>query len=74
MCICVNCRHVNNCSTYRVIEKQHSQNLNQKNNSSFIPMNTLIQVNIHKNLYYVKFEWDLVECLSFVEKPGYWLV
>nr|YP_010196741.1 hypothetical protein LKZ11_pgp138 [Gracilaria cliftonii]UAD84545.1 hypothetical protein [Gracilaria cliftonii] len=74
MCICVNCRHVHNCVTYQLIKKQHNhrQNLNIIKNS-FIPKKTLININIsyvNQNTYY---DWDLIECLSFVEIPGQWI-
>nr|YP_009332738.1 hypothetical chloroplast RF34 [Membranoptera weeksiae]YP_009332956.1 hypothetical chloroplast RF34 [Membranoptera tenuis]AHZ94750.1 hypothetical chloroplast RF34 [Membranoptera weeksiae]AKL79212.1 hypothetical chloroplast RF34 [Membranoptera tenuis] len=73
MCICVNCRHINECKTYIFIEKQH-KNINLKDkNIIFIPKNTLIQINIHKKINYTVIDWDLIECLSFVEKPGSWL-
>lgn len=72
MCICINCRHVHNCSTYKIVQKQHKQNL-LKYKTSFTPVCTLIQINIKQNLVDINFEWDLVECLSFVEKPGHWL-
>jgi len=72
MCICINCRHVHNCTTYQIITKQH----NEKNNNSsfnFIPMNTLININLNNSDTYYEYDWDLVECLSFTEKPGNWL-
>nr|QOS04645.1 hypothetical protein [Sarcopeltis skottsbergii] len=72
MCICINCRHVHHCSTYKFIQKQHKQDsLNTK--IIFLPINTLIQININQSLYSSKFDWDLTECLSFIEKPGNWI-
>nr|YP_010904244.1 hypothetical protein REQ04_pgp132 [Catenella fusiformis]WCH57495.1 hypothetical protein [Catenella fusiformis] len=32
MCICINCRHVRNCTTYKIIQKQHQQNLTRNSN------------------------------------------
>lgn len=72
MCICINCRHVNNCYTYQIIQKQHQQNLQKL--FTFIPSNTLINVNIASEIQVTNFDWDLVECLSFVEQPGQWLL
>ena len=72
MCICINCRHVNHCSTYKFIQKQHKQ-YSSKTEIIFLPINTLIKVNINQSLYGSKFDWDLTECLSFIEKPGNWM-
>nr|QJH88256.1 Ycf34 [Pterocladia lucida] len=67
MCICINCRHAYNCITYNFIERQHRK---KDINSHFIPIKTVISIN-YFNIN--QFEWDLKECLSFVEKPGKWL-
>ena len=72
MCICINCRHVNNCVTYRLILNQHKEIIKQTNRT-FIPSNTLIKINIVSVSNLTKFDWDLVECLSFIEQPGEWL-
>ena len=72
MCICINCRHVHNCTTYKIIQKQHKQYIYQSN-KIFIPSETIINVNIRSYMQSTKFDWDLVECLSFIEKPGQWL-
>ena len=72
MCICINCRHVYNCNTYKLIQKQHKQYISE-NFIIFFPITTLIQININNSLYSTKFDWDLTECLSFVEKPGSWM-
>lgn len=72
MCICVNCRHVHNCTTYELIQKQHNSNINHKS-FCFIPINTLININISNSDSHIQFDWDLVECLSFTEEPGKWL-
>nr|QCI09136.1 hypothetical protein [Inkyuleea mariana] len=73
MCICINCRHANNCNTYYFIKQQH-YNYRLKKNTNFIPINTLIKINIIHFMNESKFDWDLIECLSFVEKPGNWLI
>nr|WCH56094.1 hypothetical protein [Calliblepharis sp.] len=73
MCICINCQHVNKCTVYKIILKQHNQCIKTKHNTIFTPDNTLIKVNINQYLYNIKLEWDLIECSSFVEQPGCWL-
>nr|YP_010198958.1 hypothetical protein LK147_pgp133 [Hydropuntia urvillei]UAD88407.1 hypothetical protein [Hydropuntia urvillei] len=73
MCICVNCRHVHNCITYRLIQKQHNKQYNVQSNIFFIPQKTLINININGYNLNTCFDWDLIECLSFIEKPGYWI-
>ena len=72
MCICINCRHVHNCTVYKIIQKQHKQNI-VASPIKFIPSNTLININIYQSIHSIIFDWDLVECLSFVEQPGQWL-
>nr|AOM64545.1 hypothetical protein Riqu_066 [Riquetophycus sp.] len=72
MCICINCRHVHNCTTYKIIQKQHEQDV-YKSYSVFIPSQTIIKVNINTSLKSTQFDWDLIECLSFIEQPGKWL-
>ena len=75
MCICINCRHIKTCKTYHFIEKQHNftsfQNINTH---TFIPNNTIMQINLkkHANMYIL--DWDLTECTSFIEKPGSWII
>nr|QCI07256.1 hypothetical protein [Hypnea pannosa] len=73
MCICINCQHVKNCTTYKIILVQHNQPMLNKNSIIFTPHNTLIQININQTYYNIKLEWDLIECASFVEQPGFWL-
>nr|YP_010335710.1 hypothetical protein MW631_pgp192 [Chroothece richteriana]UNJ14116.1 hypothetical protein [Chroothece richteriana] len=70
MCICINCRYVKKCSIYRLIEQQH--NIMPRNRDcEFIPIQAIININIlSKNAYR---DWDVIECLSFVEEPGIWL-
>lgn len=72
MCICINCNYVKKCSIYRLVEKHHQQfNTNsQKIEKLFIPYSSVININI---LSESKLDWDLVECVSFVEAPGKWL-
>nr|YP_010951719.1 Ycf34 [Laurencia elata]WMP12658.1 Ycf34 [Laurencia elata] len=71
MCICINCRHIDKCSTYQFIEKQHNK-LVIRQDISFSPISTIINVNVNKKNALTVIDWDLIECLSFVEKPGNW--
>ena len=76
MCICINCRHINKCVVYAEIKKQH--NIVKKiciKGSTFLPYNNTIQINalIHKKTTQIYLDWDLTECLSFIEQPGSWL-
>nr|QCI07841.1 hypothetical protein [Pleonosporium borreri] len=76
MCICINCRHINNCKTYKFIKQKHNLTIkNSSNHYKFIPKENIIQINIkiNKKVNKVILDWDLVECLSFTEKPGSWL-
>lgn len=72
MCICVNCRHISKCQRYLFIEKQHRNNT-ENYDKIFVPANNLIQINILNQVNHCTFDWDLVECLSFLERPGAWL-
>nr|QCI04315.1 hypothetical protein [Anotrichium furcellatum] len=77
MCICINCRHINKCTTYTEIKKRH--NVNNKNiviEDIFLPYHNTIQVNIQfkQKERYIYLDWDLTECLSFVEQPGSWTI
>nr|YP_009394932.1 hypothetical protein [Polysiphonia stricta]ARW63494.1 hypothetical protein [Polysiphonia stricta] len=73
MCICINCHHIFICETYRFIEQQHSHNTGNHKNHNFNPVKTIINVNINKTSSNVIFDWDVKECSSFVEEPGYWI-
>lgn len=71
MCICINCKFVEKCSIYHLIEEQHQQktiNLNCR----FVPYSSIISVNILSDSSF-ELDWDLIECLSFIEEPGQWL-
>nr|YP_009394519.1 hypothetical protein [Vertebrata thuyoides]ARW63081.1 hypothetical protein [Vertebrata thuyoides] len=73
MCICINCKHINKCSTYHFIKKQHDGFCFNKDSKLFNPPDTIISVNIYKNQTSIFLDWDLRECASFVEEPGNWL-
>lgn len=72
MCICINCRHVHNCTIYQIIQKQHKQKIHYSD-IMFSPSDTLINININLSENLTTIDWDLVECLSFIEYPGKWL-
>nr|YP_009397616.1 hypothetical protein [Dipterosiphonia australica]ARW66802.1 hypothetical protein [Dipterosiphonia australica] len=74
MCICINCRHIHRCKIYEFIEKQHCKNKMLQKNNYFIPVDTIIVVHINKQNVSISLDWDLQECSSFVEEPGYWLL
>ena len=57
MCICLNCKYINICKQYFLIEKTHNEP-----NINFLVKKKTLEV-----------ELDVVECLSFKEKPGNWL-
>nr|YP_536910.1 hypothetical chloroplast protein 34 [Neopyropia yezoensis]Q1XDQ8.1 RecName: Full=Uncharacterized protein ycf34 [Neopyropia yezoensis]AGH27554.1 hypothetical chloroplast protein 34 [Neopyropia yezoensis]QFZ66890.1 Ycf34 [Neopyropia yezoensis]WKD83385.1 hypothetical protein [Neopyropia yezoensis]BAE92353.1 unnamed protein product [Neopyropia yezoensis] len=71
MCICINCNHITKCNTYHLIESQHKQP-HLTRSPLFIPKYPVVHVNISNNCTYNQIDWDLVECLSFVEKPNSW--
>lgn len=71
MCICINCNHIAQCNTYYLIESQHKQ-LHLSENPIFTPEGPVICVNISNNGNNTQTDWDLIECLSFVEKPNSW--
>lgn len=71
MCICINCNHISKCNVYYLIESQHEQP-HLSENPLFIPKCPVIHINISSNGSYNQTDWDLVECLSYVEKPNSW--
>nr|YP_009399893.1 hypothetical protein [Tolypiocladia glomerulata]ARW69712.1 hypothetical protein [Tolypiocladia glomerulata] len=73
MCICINCRHIKNCRTYSFIREQHYKLSEAKKTAYFYPNKTIIKINIKYYKTSTILDWDLKECSSFVEEPGYWL-
>lgn len=73
MCICINCRHISKCRIYSFIQTQHNISFPNKNRIFFNPPNTIIDISINKNHKNILLDWDLKECVSFVEEPGNWL-
>ena len=72
MCICINCLHVNKCSTYKNIQQQHGQDA-CNNHAIFHPIDPIIHVNLYQNSITIETDWDITECLSFIDKPGNWI-
>ena len=72
MCICINCRHIDYCTTYSFIRNQHEE-FSKNHKITFNPFNSIINVNVNKTKGQILIDWDLIECVSFVEKPGNWL-
>nr|YP_010873146.1 hypothetical protein ycf34 [Nemalion vermiculare]WGV34465.1 hypothetical protein ycf34 [Nemalion vermiculare] len=73
MCICINCIYVHDCSTYEQIRKQHNK-LKTVINKKFEAADPIVYVNISNFSDATNIDWDIIECLSFVEKPGYWVI
>lgn len=73
MCICINCLHVHKCSTYKNIQKQHKKYYEQ-DEPAFDPLDPVIYVNLCNTSRSFEVDWDVIECLSFVDKPGNWVI
>lgn len=69
MCICINCLHITTCSTYQIIARQHKVKM-QVQETSFYPQGSMIHVNFYHTS---KVDWDIIECLSFIDAPGQWI-
>nr|YP_009313062.1 Hypothetical protein ycf34 [Dermonema virens]SCW21316.1 Hypothetical protein ycf34 [Dermonema virens] len=71
MCICINCLYVHECSTYKFIKSQHSVNF-QEYETKFDPIKPIVYANFVRQTKKSHIDWDVTECLSFLEKPGSW--
>ena len=71
MCICVNCRYVDRCTTYHAVETQHQQ-LHLTETPDFEAENPTINVNIRQDGEMIEMEWDVVGCDSFSQEMGKW--
>ncbi len=72
MCICVNCRWVDRCSAYHVVERQHGV-AHLTEHPDFEPLDP----KIHISLLDLpggdsEVEWDVRSCASFSEEFGRW--
>nr|YP_009313882.1 Hypothetical protein ycf34 [Hommersandiophycus borowitzkae]SCW22136.1 Hypothetical protein ycf34 [Hommersandiophycus borowitzkae] len=72
MCICINCSYVHICSTYQFIKIQHNKETSETDNL-FYPSHPVIHANLTDIETYLRVDWDVVECLSFLEQPGKWV-
>lgn len=72
MCICINCVYVNSCITYQKIMKQHCFSL-IKSEAKFNPSKPIISVNIYYDKESMEIDWDIIECLSFLDSPARWI-
>lgn len=73
MCICINCLYVHKCSTYKNIQKQHKK-YSEQDRQLFNPLDPVINVNICNTSGSFEVDWDVTECLSFIDKPGNWII
>lgn len=77
MCICINCHFIESCSLYKIIELKHNINSKKKKKNDlkvFLPKQSIIKnefLNTKKNEI-IK-DWDISECVNFLEKPGNWM-
>lgn len=72
MCICLNCKYINVCKQYFFIEKNHKEE-NININAIFNPTYSIININFYTKSNKLFIEWDMLECLSFKEKPANWI-
>ena len=74
MCICLNCRRLYECTIYFLIEEKHQEPHFAIHRPSYKPASPIVEINQLTKKSKVNLEWDLVECLSFEEEPGNWLI
>ncbi len=72
MCICINCYHVDRCTTYHAVETQHQQP-HLSNQPTFEPLEPTINVNIRHQGEEIEMEWDVVGCASFSLETDKWV-
>nr|YP_009315315.1 Hypothetical protein ycf34 [Yamadaella caenomyce]SCW23770.1 Hypothetical protein ycf34 [Yamadaella caenomyce] len=71
MCICINCMYVRKCATYEFIKARYETSPS-KNDRLFKPDGSVVQINFTITLESIQLDWDVTECLSFVDEPGAW--
>nr|YP_009297260.1 hypothetical protein Psor_128 [Porphyridium sordidum]AOM66603.1 hypothetical protein Psor_128 [Porphyridium sordidum] len=65
---------IRECIKYYFVDKEHCGVEKDKNKSfSFTPRSSIVNANIYKQEEQLDIDWDVIECLSFIEKPGIWL-
>ena len=73
MCICINCFFYSDCNLNKKLENYTSN----KKYYSYSPIKTKLILNIFnkdlKNDIFSSFEYDVIECESFIEKPYHWI-
>ncbi len=72
MCICIDCRYVDRCTTYHEVERMHAQQ-HLSDAPDFQPTDPTINVNIRTPEGGIEMEWDVVGCASFAEDRGRWI-
>nr|YP_009312859.1 Hypothetical protein ycf34 [Helminthora furcellata]SCW21113.1 Hypothetical protein ycf34 [Helminthora furcellata]SCW23973.1 Hypothetical protein ycf34 [Helminthora furcellata] len=73
MCICINCLYVHKCSTYQFVTIQHNENKHYSSMTTiFHPIDPILNANFKEINMSMEVDWDVIECLSFLEKPGNW--
>jgi hypothetical protein len=72
MCICVDCRWVDQCQAYHAVERQHGAP-HLSPSPAFVPDQPRIHVQV-RDLPQggVGVEWDVRGCASFAADPGRW--
>ncbi|CAM9092662.1 unnamed protein product [Discosporangium mesarthrocarpum] len=73
MCICLNCSQIRKCQIYSIIEIKHKEK-KIKQNYIFFPQSPVISINLFYQKKLQKLEWDVIECLSYEEEAGSWLL
>nr|YP_009314701.1 Hypothetical protein ycf34 [Neoizziella asiatica]SCW23156.1 Hypothetical protein ycf34 [Neoizziella asiatica] len=73
MCICINCLYVYKCSTYHFVTLQHQGSYKHDDtNTLFNPSYSILHANYIEINNHHQLDWDVIECLSFIEQPGSW--
>mmetsp|Transcript_23054 Transcript_23054/g.36817 ORF Transcript_23054/g.36817 Transcript_23054/m.36817 type:complete len:195 (+) Transcript_23054:49-633(+) len=80
MCICINCKLVDNCTAYRYVESMHKQPFvgdvpafTPRDGSPTIDCNIRTTGSYTENNMETEMELDVVECEDFVSEPGRWV-
>ena len=72
MCICINCKWVDRCTTYHDVENNHDVD-NICDVPNFKALKPYIHVSIvENNNGDYKTDWDVQSCGSFIEEYGKW--
>nr|YP_010478930.1 hypothetical protein Ycf34 [Lietzensia polymorpha]UVI61235.1 hypothetical protein Ycf34 [Lietzensia polymorpha] len=81
MCICINCGFYNNCWIKQGIAKMPKNyinialDLNVPNpNIVNIKQALSLKINLNNFIFRQKYEFDVIECEGFCEKPGNWIL